>query len=65
MKKVLILGAAGNIGTYLVDYFYDRKEEYGLELITADLSSNKFIEEHSKFYKFDHCRPIKTDFNFA
>jgi len=53
MKKVLILGAAGNIGTYLVDYFYDRKEEYGLELITADLSSNKFIEEHSKFYKFD------------
>ena len=32
MKKVFILGAAGNIGTYLVDYFYDRKEEYGLEL---------------------------------
>ena len=28
MKKILILGANGAIGRYLVDYFYEKRKEY-------------------------------------
>ncbi len=49
MKKILILGANGGIGRNLVDYFYERKTENGLELLTADL------EYHQKFVQTVIC----------
>ena len=51
MKKILIFGANGAIGRYMVDYFYERRHEYGISLVTADLDSCPFIEERSEFYK--------------
>lgn len=51
--KVLILGASGAIGKYLVDYFYNHKEESGISLLTADINECKFIEQRSSFYQID------------
>jgi UDP-glucose 4-epimerase len=53
MKKILIFGANGGIGRYMVDYFYERRNEYGISLVTADLYSSKFIEERTEFHKVD------------
>lgn len=53
MKKILILGANGNIGRYCVDYFYERREEYNISLLTADLEGGSFIKEHSQFFQMD------------
>lgn len=52
-KKILIFGANGAIGRYMVDYFYERREEYGISLVTADLNSCSFIEERSEFHRVD------------
>lgn len=52
-KKILILGACGAIGRYLVDYFYERKEEHNISLVTADIQESAFVEERSEFYKID------------
>jgi len=52
-KKILILGANGNIGRYCVDYFYERREEYNISLLTADLEGGSFIKERSQFFQMD------------
>lgn len=53
MKKILIFGANGAIGRYMVDYFFERKDEFQISLITADLESCPFIKERSEFHKVD------------
>lgn len=53
MKKILILGANGNIGRYCVDYFYERRDEYSISLLTADLEGGSFIKERSQFFQMD------------
>ncbi len=53
MKKILILGANGGIGRNLVDYFFERRAEYDIELLTADLESCRFIENRSQYYHVD------------
>ena len=53
MKKILILGANGAIGRYMVDYFYERKNEHDITLVTADLNCSDFLTERSEFYQVD------------
>ena len=53
MKKILVLGGNGAIGKYIVDYFYERKEEYGISLLTADIEDSEFIKERSDYYRLD------------
>lgn len=53
MKKILILGANGAIGRYMVDYFYERKSECDVSLVTADLQGCSFIKDRSDFYRVD------------
>lgn len=53
MKKILILGANGAIGRYLVDYFYENRKEYDISIITGDLEEGQFIKQRSEFYKID------------
>lgn len=62
MKKILILGGNGAIGRYMVDYFYDRRQEYDITLLTADINAEgtEFIEKRSEFYKLDVSK--KSDF---
>jgi UDP-glucose 4-epimerase len=61
MKKILILGANGAIGRYLVDYFFERKDEFQFSLVTADLRSCPFIEKRSDFYKVDVSKKNEFD----
>ena len=61
MKKILVFGANGAIGRYLVDYFYERKEEHNIELITADLSGSQFLEERSEFHQVDISKKEQVD----
>lgn len=51
--KILIFGACGAIGKYLVDYFYERREEKGLSLLTADINECEFIKKRSEYYRID------------
>jgi UDP-glucose 4-epimerase len=53
MKKILILGASGAIGRYLIDYFYERSSEWNIELITGDIRENSFVKERSSFFQMD------------
>lgn len=50
-KKVLILGANGAIGRYLVEYFLSECAD--IQLFTADLVESDFLKERSIFYKMD------------
>ena len=63
MKKILILGGNGAIGRYMVDYFYERSQEYDISLITADINGEGtgFIEKRSEFHRLDVSK--KEDFN--
>lgn len=53
MKKILILGANGAIGKYLVEYFYDNMQEYGISIITGDIDEGEFIKQRSEFHVID------------
>lgn len=53
MKKILIFGANGAIGRYLVDYFFERRYENNIQLITADIEECDFLKERSEFIKTD------------
>ncbi|MCK9627022.1 MAG: NAD(P)-dependent oxidoreductase [Bacteroidales bacterium] len=53
MKKILILGASGAIGKYLVDYFYEKKQEFNISLITGDIKECNFVEQRSDFFHLD------------
>ncbi|MCX6970130.1 MAG: NAD(P)-dependent oxidoreductase [Verrucomicrobia bacterium] len=60
MKKILILGASGAIGRYLVDYFYDRRHECDVALITGDLRKCDFVKQRSDYFHLDVSK--KTSF---
>lgn len=47
--KILIIGACGGIGKYLVDYFYERRKELDLSLLTADIKESEFVKKRSVF----------------
>lgn len=53
MKKILILGASGAIGRYLVDYFYENRNEFNISLVTADINDSEFVKQRSEFFKID------------
>lgn len=53
MKKILILGANGAIGRYMVDYFYERRAEHDITLVTADLNCCDFVAKRSEFHQVD------------
>lgn len=53
MKTILILGASGAVGRYVVDYFYDRRDAYGIKLITGDIKECNFVSQRSEFLHFD------------
>ena len=53
IKNILILGACGGIGRYCVDYFYDRREEFNISLLSADIHRDSFVEARSEFYQMD------------
>ena len=42
-KKIIILGACGNIGKQMVDYFLERLDD-GYELIGTDVIHDEYIE---------------------
>lgn len=62
MKKILILGGNGAIGQYMVDYFYDRRQENDIALVTADINDKDsgFVKNRSEFYRIDVAN--KEDF---
>lgn len=51
-KKILVLGANGAIGRYLVEYYLNENKN-NIELLTADLNESDFLNERSTFYKMD------------
>jgi len=53
MKKILILGASGAIGRYLVDYFYARRHENDIALITGDIKECNFVKQRSEYFHLD------------
>lgn len=57
----MILGANGAIGRYMVDYFYERRGEFGISLVTVDLNSCDFIRDRSEFYKMDISKKQEVD----
>ena len=61
MKKILILGGNGAIGKYMLDYFNERQDEHGINVLTADIEESDFVKQHSEFYKLDVSK--KTDFD--
>jgi len=61
MKKILIFGANGAIGRYMVDYFYERRDENNISLITADIVESKFLTDRSQFYKVDISKREEVD----
>ena len=42
-KKIILLGACGNIGKQMVDYFLERIDE-GYELIGTDVIHDEYVE---------------------
>lgn len=60
MKKVLICGADGDIGRYLVEYFYARRHEHNITIVTADLNKSAFLEQRSEFYQVDTRKKERT-----
>lgn len=61
MKKILILGGNGAIGKYMLDYFNERKEEYGIKVLIGDIEESDFVKQNSDFYRIDVSK--KDDFN--
>lgn len=53
MKKILILGANGTIGHYLVDYFSVHNMEHDIKILSGDLKCSKFLSLHSEFHRID------------
>lgn len=51
--NILILGASGAIGKYLVDYFYEHRKEYDFKLYSADINESEFVKKRSQFYRVD------------
>ena len=49
MKKVLIIGAGGFVGKYLIEEF--KKDNY--EIIACDINKNNLAEENIKYYDID------------
>lgn len=60
MKKILILGANGGVGKYLVDYFLEKGVPMGYEVIGAGRHDCSFVEKRIKYIKVDITR--KEDF---
>ncbi len=50
MKKIIIFGACGNIGKYMVDYFLEHLGG-NYEVIGADLARNAYIEQKIPVYQ--------------
>lgn len=61
MKKIMILGANGAIGRYMVDYFFARKDEFDIYLVTVDLESCDFIKNRSEFFRADISKKQDVD----
>jgi UDP-glucose 4-epimerase len=53
VKTILILGASGAVGRYVVDFFYERRHEYGINLITGDIKECNFVSQKSHFFHLD------------
>ncbi len=61
MKKILIFGATGNTGAYLVDYFYDYYNSRQYEIICLGRRNTDFFSRYGfKYIKMDISR--KQDF---
>ncbi len=65
MKKVLITGAAGFIGSHLCDYFLNRKfKVYGIDnFMTGSFENIRHISSNKNFifYETDVCKEIKIN----
>lgn len=57
----MILGANGAIGRYMVDYFYARKDEFDISLVTVDLNTCDFIKGRSEFFRADISKKQEVD----
>ena len=51
-KKIIILGACGNIGKQMVDYFLDRLDD-GYELIGTDVIHDEYVESRIPVIQLD------------
>ena len=51
-KKIIILGACGNIGKQMVDYFLERLDD-GYELIGTDVIHDEYIESRIPLIQLD------------
>ena len=51
-KKIVLLGACGNIGKQMVDYFLDRLDE-GYELIGTDVIHDDYVESRIPVIQLD------------
>lgn len=53
MKKIVILGATGGIGKYLIDYIKKVDTEHQFELIGVGRHSNEYVEKNTTFISVD------------
>ena len=51
-KKIILLGACGNIGKQMVDYFLDRIDD-GYELIGTDVIHDEYVESRIPLIQLD------------
>lgn len=63
MKKIIIFGATGNIGIYLVDYFRQHLDKSNFEIIAVGRRNTDFFERQGiKYIRVDITK--ESDFNF-
>jgi len=60
MKKIVIFGSTGSIGSSLLKIIKDDKKNFKIELLTANKNYNKLIKQ-AKFFKVKNI--ILTDYN--
>ena len=54
MKKIVIFGATGNIGAYLVDYFNNHIDKSNYEVVAVGRRKTDFFEKHGiTYYRVD------------
>ena len=54
MKKIIVLGATGNTGAYLIDYLFENIDKNEFEIIAAGRKKTNFFDRYGiKYFSVD------------